>query len=112
MEVALKAVDGDAALLTEIARIFLLESPKLMEELEGGMVQGDAPQFRRAAHTIKSGMRMFGAEAAYLLACRLEELGPMTRDLEAAGEPFTQLKQALAELDSELAKFVADPAVI
>jgi CheY-like chemotaxis protein len=110
LELALKAVDGDPVLLTEIARIFLLESPKLLGDLEGALAEGDAKRFGRAAHTIKSGMRMFGAESAYLLACRLEELG-RDGELSAAEDSFVSLKQTLAEFESELSRFIVEPVV-
>ncbi len=108
LELALKAVDGDPGLLTEIARIFMLESPKLMGDLADALAAGDAKRFSRAAHTIKSGMRMFGAESAYRLACRLEELG-REGELAAAGQSFADLKQTLSEFESELSRFVVEP---
>jgi signal transduction histidine kinase/HPt (histidine-containing phosphotransfer) domain-containing protein len=108
LDIALKAVDGDATLLIEIARIFLVEAPKLLGELEGALAQSNAPLVRRAAHTIKGGLRMFGAAAAYDSACRLEDLG-REGDLGSVGESFVELKQALAALESELSTFVAEP---
>jgi signal transduction histidine kinase/HPt (histidine-containing phosphotransfer) domain-containing protein len=111
LDIALKAVDGDVTLLTEIATIFLVEAPKLLGELEGAIARADAPLVRRAAHTIKGGLRMFGAAAAYESACRLEDLG-READLGSVGESFVNLKQALAELESELSKFVVEPVVL
>ena len=111
LDIALKAVDGDATLLNEIARIFLVEAPKLLGELEGALAQDNAPLVRRAAHTIKGGLRMFGAAAAYDSACRLEDLG-REGDLGSVGESFVELKQALTELESELSKFVGEPVVL
>jgi HPt (histidine-containing phosphotransfer) domain-containing protein len=82
-----------------------------MGDLEVAITKADAPQFRRAAHTIKGGLRLFGAESAYSLACRLEELG-RDEDLEAVGETFENLKQALADLESDLSKFVVEPMAL
>ncbi|HTI51820.1 MAG TPA: response regulator, partial [Planctomycetaceae bacterium] len=99
------AVDGDAALLTELAGAFLEESQQLLSEIEGALSHTDARRLHRAAHTIKGGLRMFGADNAYDLACRLEDLGREGR-LGSAGEPLAGLKQSLTEVCRELSEFV------
>jgi signal transduction histidine kinase/HPt (histidine-containing phosphotransfer) domain-containing protein len=107
---ALKAVDGDAALLADIARAFLTESPRLLDEIEGAITHADPSVLHRAAHTIKGGLRLFGADSAYELACRLEGLG-RTGNVQAAGEPFENLKHAVVELQQDLSVFAgASPA--
>jgi signal transduction histidine kinase/HPt (histidine-containing phosphotransfer) domain-containing protein len=111
MATALKAVDGDPVLLHDIARIFLAETPRLLREIESAIFATDAALLRRAAHTIKGGLRLFGAEAAYDLACRLENLG-RTGDCGAAGAPFVELKDAVVELQRELSAFNAEPHVV
>ncbi|MGE5195194.1 MAG: response regulator [Deltaproteobacteria bacterium] len=103
---ALKAVDGDPELLLDVTRTFLTESPRLLGEIEGAIARTDAPLLRRAAHTIKGGLRLFGADAAYALACRLEGLG-RAGDVQAAGEPFENLKHAVVELQQDLSLFAA-----
>jgi signal transduction histidine kinase/HPt (histidine-containing phosphotransfer) domain-containing protein len=108
MAAALKAVDGDSELLVDVARIFLSETPRLLDEIEGAIARTDAPLLRRAAHTIKGGLRLFGAETAYDLACRLEELG-REGDVQAAAEPFENLKHAAVELQQDLSTFAAVP---
>ena len=110
MAVALKAVDGDAALLADVARIFLSESPRLLADMEGAISRTDAALLRRAAHTIKGGLRMFGAESAYDLASRLEGLG-REGDVRAAGELFNSLKQGVLELHRELSVFAVESPV-
>jgi CheY-like chemotaxis protein len=111
LDEALKSVDGDMGLLIEIARIFLLESPRLLEEIEGAVARSDAPLLRRSANTIKGGLRMFGASAAYALACRLEGMG-IEADLDAAEEALVNLKRIFAVLESELSKFVVEPVAL
>ncbi len=108
MATALKAVDGDSELLVDVARIFLSETPRLLDEIEGAIARTDAPLLRRAAHTIKGGLRLFGAETAYDLACRLEELG-REGNVQAAAEPFENLKHAAVELQQDLSTFAAVP---
>lgn len=104
--VALKAVDGDSQLLADIARAFLEESPRLVQEMQLASARSDASLLRRAAHTIKGGLRMFGAEAAYDLANRIEGLAREGNFLEAGG-PLEDLKQVLAEVEKELSVFSA-----
>src|SRR5262249_18481156 len=74
-DAALKSVDVATKLLSDLARIFLTESPRLIGDIEEAIEQTDAPLLRRAAHTIKGGLRLFGAETAYEVAARLEGLG-------------------------------------
>jgi HPt (histidine-containing phosphotransfer) domain-containing protein len=105
---ALKAVDGDSELLQDVARVFLNETPRLISEIERAIARTDASQLRLAAHTIKGGLRLFGADAAYELASQLEGLG-RDGDLRAAGEPFENLKLAVVELQHDLTPFAALP---
>lgn len=105
---ALKAVDGDADLLRDVARIFLDEAPKLMGEIEEAIARTDPRSLRLAAHTIKGGLRMFGGEAAYELAGRLEEMG-RAGNLETAQEPFETLKQTVIDIQHDLCALVAVP---
>ncbi|MSR58945.1 MAG: response regulator [Planctomycetaceae bacterium] len=102
---ALEAVDGDEALLSELAVAFLGESPRLLQDMHGAIAGVDAALLRQAAHTIKGGLRMFGADAAYELACRLEELGHRD-EVGFSGLTFVSLKQAMEEIHRELADYV------
>jgi HPt (histidine-containing phosphotransfer) domain-containing protein len=106
---ALKVVDGDLKLLSEVVGIFLAESPRLLTQIEGAIGRADAEVVCRAAHTIKGGLRMFGAQTAYDLASRIEGLG-RDGNLAAAGEPFENLKRAMLEMERELSAFVVEPA--
>ncbi|HLJ10715.1 MAG TPA: response regulator [Planctomycetaceae bacterium] len=108
IETALKAVDGDARLLADVARIFLAESPRLLGEMDEALAEKDPALLRRAAHTIKSGLRMFGAQAAYELASRIEEHG-RTGSLEAASGSIEMLKHAVLEMQKELSGFAGAP---
>ncbi len=105
---ALRAVDGDGQLLLDLARIFLTESPRLIEDIEDAVAHVDAPLLRRAAHTIKGGLRLFGADAAYELACRLEGLG-REGDVRSAEPHLEHLKRSLAEIQAELTAFAEAP---
>ncbi|HEY3969389.1 MAG TPA: response regulator [Planctomycetaceae bacterium] len=109
LDETLKSLDGDAQLLSDVVRIFLVESPRLMGEIESAIACTDGPLLRRAAHTIKAGLRMFGADDAYDLACRLEGLGK-AGDLVAAEESFVSFKQVFVEIEKELSEFMREPS--
>ena len=47
--------------LAEMIDTFLDDAPGLMAEIEGAVASGDAAALRRAAHTLKSNSRTFGA---------------------------------------------------
>jgi signal transduction histidine kinase/HPt (histidine-containing phosphotransfer) domain-containing protein len=104
---ALQSLNGDVNLLTEIVQIFLAESPVLLDQIETAVAEADAPTLRRAAHTIKTGFRMFGAEPAYDLALHLEVCG-QNGNLESAHESVHRLKQAYSEVEKELSEFLTD----
>jgi HPt (histidine-containing phosphotransfer) domain-containing protein len=105
---ALDAVDGDAALLVELAGTFLEESPQLISEMERALAQQDAPLLRRAAHTVKGGLRLFGADDACGCACELEEMG-RAGTIDAAGPAVARLKDSLTDIQRQLSQFVAAP---
>jgi CheY-like chemotaxis protein len=72
---ALRQVDGDPVLLQTIVAAFLKETPPYLDSIDAGIESGKGELVQRAAHTIKGGFRLFGAEEAYNLAVELEELG-------------------------------------
>ncbi len=98
---AMKAVDGDQQLLREVIEAFLEECPRMVEECEQSIANSDAAVLRRAAHTIKGGLRTFGAEPAMEVAARLEELG-RAGELQGSQEVLAALKQQLDQVLPEL----------
>ena len=59
-DVARIAVNEDEELLRQVVEAFLEEGPQLVETLRHSLVAQDVKRFQRAAHTLKSGLRMFG----------------------------------------------------
>jgi PAS domain S-box-containing protein len=82
---------GDRAFLSELIATFLAEAPRLLSALRDGLARGEAEEMRRAAHTLKSNARIFGARA---LADACEELEALAREsrLEAAAEVFERIE--------------------
>ena len=97
-DAALESVGGDEAMLRELAEMFFVECPKLMQQIREHIVGADGPELRRAAHTLKGSAHVFGAEATAEAAHRLEEIGR-----EAA---FADAEEALALLDDEVARLL------
>jgi HPt (histidine-containing phosphotransfer) domain-containing protein len=66
-------VGGDPEFLAEMFDTFLEDGPKLMAEMQTAAATGDAAALRRAAHTLKSNSRTFGASALSDLCQEIEE---------------------------------------
>ncbi len=89
----------DDDLLAELVEMFPEESARHLAAIRAAIAQEDAEVLTRAAHTLKSSSRLFGAEALANHALDIEILG---RDglVAKAGE-------RLRELEAELAKVIA-----
>lgn len=57
---ARRAVNNDEELLQHVVDAFLEEGPQLVNSMRDSVTTDDAKKFQRAAHTLKSGLRMFG----------------------------------------------------
>lgn len=97
-EAALESVGGDEAMLRELAEMFFVECPKLMQQIREHIASADGPELRRAAHTLKGSAHVFGAAATAKAAHRLEEIGR-----EAA---FANAAEVLALLEDEVARLL------
>ncbi|GAA3544520.1 response regulator [Zobellella aerophila] len=94
---ALQNLEGNNALLEELAELFLEECPKLMQEIETTSAEGDAVALRRAAHTLKGSAQVIGARAVGGAALGLETLA-RAGDLDKLAQARRRLEQSLAEL--------------
>jgi two-component system, sensor histidine kinase and response regulator len=94
---ALDAVNGDRGTLASVVEAFVMEAPKLNQQLRDTLASGDAPAFRRASHTLKSSLRFFGAHAAADLAWQLENLGK-DGDLQTAAQHVDALIAAVEQV--------------
>ena len=97
-DAALESVGGDEAMLRELAEMFFVECPKLMQQIREHIAGADGPELRRAAHTLKGSAHVFGAEATAEAAHRLEEIGR-----EGA---FADAREALALLEDEVGRLL------
>jgi len=99
----LDLVDGSEAELAELIRSFLDETPPLFLNLHRALETDDVELFTRAAHTLKSAAREFGAMQLAQLSKQLEALGNQktltgAADLVAQAETtYEPVKAALEE---------------
>ncbi|MGD9660211.1 MAG: Hpt domain-containing protein [Porticoccaceae bacterium] len=99
---ALKKLEGDKQLLMELAEMFLQQSPELLAAIDQALAKKDAPELRRAAHTLKSSAKVVGADATAEAALVLENLS-RDNQLASAGAAIELLQAKIAELKPVLA---------
>ncbi|MDM0013004.1 Hpt domain-containing protein [Variovorax sp. J22P168] len=81
----------------ELVQTFLEEAPVILRELREAFAAGQADDFRRAAHSLKSNGLTFGAL----------QLGAMARDLELGGLAATTSAAPIDALAQEYEKVAA-----
>ena len=69
----LELIGGDPNSLAELIESFLDESPMLVEQMQRAANVGDQKSLGRAAHTLKSSARDFGADQLSVLCQALEK---------------------------------------
>ena len=99
MECLRELAGGEAAFMAEMIDTFLADAPAMLAQMHRSLEQGDAATFRRAAHTLKSNSRDFGATV----------LSEMCRDLEMMGKAGTLdgAAEKLAPAEAEYAQVKA-----
>ncbi len=98
-ESTLRRLQGDIELLHEVIELFLVTSPRRLDELRASVRSGDAALIARGAHAMKSAVGNFSAKAAGEAALRLEMIG--------REEKLSEASDALAELEQEVARLQA-----
>ncbi|QDU43512.1 Signal transduction histidine-protein kinase BarA [Symmachiella dynata] len=106
--VALENVDQDRDLLQIVASAFVEECPQLEALVDSSIASGDSRELSRAAHTIKGGMRMFGAVAPMEVAATMEATAGEGNLIKAA-EIYEGLKPMIANVLKELKAFIVNP---
>ena len=85
----LRETAGDASLMRELIDAFLQNAPGLVAEL----ASDEAEEVRRAAHTLKSNARTFGAAHLADLCQKLEERA-RAGELDGTGELARQIEKS------------------
>ena len=82
----------------ELVDTFLVEAPRMLDELRRSLAAREADKFRRTAHSLKSNSNTFGALP----------LGAMARELELSGmDPAKANDAKLDALAAEYSKVAA-----
>lgn len=105
LERALRRLGGDRAMLSDLAKIFLSQSPIWMGRLEAAVSTGDVEEVLRAAHDIKGSTEVFEAAGAARAAERLERMGRHD-ELTGADEALGALKAELVWVRDALRDFL------
>ncbi|MEJ8814250.1 Hpt domain-containing protein [Variovorax ureilyticus] len=91
-----------ADFVNELVQTFMEEAPAMLQELREALAAGNADDYRRAAHSLKSNSLTFGARTLGAMA-REQELGGLPTDrspapLDALAEEYARVAAALTEL--------------
>ena len=103
---AMNRVAGDKNLLRSMIAMFVEQCPKEMAGLRAAIGGGDPAGMRRAAHTLKGAIGIFGRREAYAAADRIEALGK-SGDLSSAAAALAALEVALGRLHPALTALAA-----
>ena len=95
----LSRVDNDQELLRELVQLFKEECP-LMKSLQDAVSKEQMKTLETTGHTLKGMLASMSATRAALAASRLQEIG--------RGGKHSQLKEALAALESEIAVLIPE----
>ena len=85
----LKQTAGDD-FVVELVDTFLVDAPRLLDDLRGAYEKRDADVFRRTAHSLKSNGNTFGAVTFAAMAKNLE-LGGLAPVVESRGAQLDKL---------------------
>jgi HPt (histidine-containing phosphotransfer) domain-containing protein len=94
---ALESVSGDESLLDEVVALFLVESPKLVSQMQQALLHHDPRMLELAAHCLKGELGYLGVPEAYEAAQKLEDAG-RTGEIEGATDLLAGLRTRLAGL--------------
>jgi len=97
----LAGLDGNRALLRDLARLFLADYPKQLAEIKVAIQSKDGERLRRAAHALKGSVGNFAAPRAFETARQLEVLGK-SGDVHAAQDVWALSKASCRCLPENL----------
>jgi HPt (histidine-containing phosphotransfer) domain-containing protein len=97
-----RAMARDPAGFTELYRDYLADSWEAVGMLHEGVLQRRPDEVRASAHRLKGSSMVLGASGVAQCAAALEELG-RSGDIEGAGPVLERTRQALREVETELA---------
>ncbi|MFI4887205.1 MAG: Hpt domain-containing protein [Burkholderiales bacterium] len=93
-----------AAFVTDLVETFLVEAPRMLDDMRSTLAAGSIDGFRRAAHSLKSNSNTFGALALGVMARDLELTAAErvtagnAQPVDALEQEYARVAQALTEL--------------
>jgi PAS domain S-box-containing protein len=105
---ALRLLGGDAALLSEVAALFLRDAPLMLDELRAAIATGDVTAAERGAHKLRGALLNLAASSAAERAQTLEQAG--RRGDTPTPEQFALLASDVRKLSVELTAMTTSPA--
>ncbi len=91
--------NAGADFVAELVDTFAVEAPLLLADMRSALAAGAAERFRRAAHSIKSNSRTFGATRLASIA-REVELGGLPADASGVDALAREFETTLAALQA------------
>jgi HPt (histidine-containing phosphotransfer) domain-containing protein len=92
---------GDPAFLAELIDTYLADAKELRATMRQALAAGDAPELRRAAHSLKSNSATFGAATLAGLCHDLEERGK-SGALDGAADLLARVEATSVEVEAAL----------
>ena len=102
---ALERMGGDEDLLREMAGYALEDTAQLLEEVRQAVEDRDAEALATCAHSLKSTVGNFGAQAAFEAALKVEMMG-RSGDLSGVEAAYTELEGVVQGLRDALLRWV------
>jgi len=102
-EAALARLNHDPELLQELAKTFLGDAPRMLQQVRAAVAAADAAKLRRCAHSLKGAVAIFSEGGAYQAALALEAMG-QTANLAGAAQTLETLETELQRLYPALAR--------
>ncbi len=103
-----ESTGGDPSFLDELMEAYFADAPQLFAALHDNLASGNAGEFRRAAHSLKSNSANFGATRLAAMAKEMEDMGKggdltgAETKIPAAEAEYEQVKAALEQKRSEI----------
>ena len=91
----------DPVLVRDLISAFLADAPGLIGKLRSGLEQGEPDEVRRAAHTLKSNGRTFGATSLAVLSEQLE-LKAKSRSMADAADLVAEIEHEYTRVEAAL----------
>ena len=105
-DAALQVTGGDRELLKDVVLAIVSEYPKLLEQMDEALRTKEAAQLSRAAHSMKTGLKLFELTDLADKMLKLERLG-LDGELDRAAVLLHSMRPTLESLLAQLNTFVA-----